>query len=136
MSDEQKFLSHSTLWPVNTHDKKITVYYDGLCNLCSGVMDTVAASSISSTVGHKDISKDELPIGITKEQAMHDVHVIDAEGRMYKGADAVMMIFEQYPHLRWLAAVGRLPGIHLIARGIYRIVEKTRYLLFGRKKVS
>ena len=119
-----------------SQNKKITVYYDGLCNLCSGVMDTVSTSSIGSEVEHKDISKDQLPEGITKEAAMHDVHVIDADGHMYKGADAVIKIFEQYPRLRWLAAIGRLPGIHLLAKGIYRVVEKTRYAIFGRKQVS
>ena len=117
----------------NQQQKKIRVYYDGLCNLCAGIMDNVEKSSKGGIFEHKDITKGELPQGMSLEEAMHDVHVVDEAGRMHKGADAVLKMFEYYPHLTWLATLGRLPGVDLLAAAIYRIIEKTRYWIFGRK---
>jgi predicted DCC family thiol-disulfide oxidoreductase YuxK len=114
---------------------KITVYYDGVCNLCSSLMATVAQSSHGSAFAPVDISGGQLPQGVSKEAAMHDVHVVDAQGRVYKGADAVLKILEQYPRLRFLSSLGRAPASSHIAAGVYRLVEKTRYWIFGRKRV-
>lgn len=63
---------------------------------------------------------------------MRDVHVVDESGNVRKGADAVLFIFERYPRWRFLARVGRLPGVYMLVRGLYRVVEKTRYWIFGR----
>lgn len=115
--------------------QKITVFYDGMCNLCSGLMDTVESSSKGSAFVHADISKGALPQGVTQAEAMRDVHVVDEAGKVHKGADAVLKILEQYPRWRPLVWLGRLPVFNLIAAALYRIVEKTRYWIFGRKHV-
>jgi len=112
---------------------KITVYYDGVCNLCSGLMDTIGTSSKGDAVARVDITKGALPAGVTQQEALHDMHVLDSDGRMYKGADAVLKIMEQYSHLAFLVRLGRMPVLHTIAEGMYRVVEKTRYWIFGRK---
>ena len=114
---------------------KITVYYDGVCNLCSGLMDSVEKSSRGRSFAHADISKGVLPEGVSEEEAMCDVHVVDEHGEMYKGADGVLKILEQYPQWRVVARLGRLPGFRQLAGIAYRIVEKTRYWIFGRKRV-
>ncbi len=115
--------------------QRITVYYDGVCNLCSGLMDTVDKSSHGSSFVHADISQGSLPEGVTQAEAMRDVHVVDQAGRLHKGADAVFNILEQYPRWRLIVWMGRLPVFNLVAAGLYRAVEKTRYWIFGRKHV-
>jgi predicted DCC family thiol-disulfide oxidoreductase YuxK len=112
---------------------KVKIYYDGVCNLCSGLADTIDQSEHGANFSLNDISKDPLPQGVSKEEAMHDVHVVDESGTMYRGADAVLRVLDMYPGFRWIAALGRLPGLHLIAMGVYRVVEQTRYRIFGRK---
>jgi len=114
--------------------KKIHIYYDGMCNLCSGLMDTVENSSKGGAFERIDVTKGKLPPDKTYEQAMRDMHVVDENGQIYRGAQAVLKIFEQYPHLRWIAPIGRLPGFNLFAAGIYRLVAETRYWIFGRKQ--
>ena len=114
---------------------KIYVYYDGVCNLCSGIVGTMSTSSKASAFTPVDISKGILPSGMTKKEAMGDVHIVDENGIMYKGIDAVLKILEQYPNLRTLASLGRLPVIYGILAGVYRVVEKSRYWIFGRKPV-
>lgn len=113
---------------------KVHIYYDGMCNLCSGVMDTVDSSKQADKFEMNDVTKGNLPAGVTYEAAMRDMHVVDESGHVYKGAQAVLKIFEQYPHLRWMAPIGRLPVISLLADGMYRVVAETRYWIWGRKQ--
>ena len=113
---------------------KVQIYYDGVCNLCSGLMDSIDHSEQGTRFELKDAHINPLPEGVTMDAAMRDMYVTDEKG-MYKGADAVIRIMREYPHLKWLAALASLPGFHLLAKGIYRIVEKTRYWIFGRKTV-
>ena len=117
-------------------DKKIHIYYDGVCNLCSGLMDTVEKSSQGAKFERIDVTQGNLPPGKSYREAMHDMHVVDKDGQVYRGAQAVLKIFEQYPHLRWMATIGRVPGMGLVATVLYRIVAETRYWIFGRKQVS
>ena len=115
-------------------EKKITVYYDGMCRGCS-----VAADALSAEPGKMyfvDANKTELPAGITFQDAMHDVYAVDVSGRRYKGAEAVLKILEQYPKWRWLSKLGQLPGMRNIAAMFYRTIAHNRYWLFGRKNVS
>lgn len=114
---------------------KISIYYDGSCNLCSGLTDRIDLSEHGSAFTLTDISKGRLPVGVSKEEAMHDVHVVDQNGRMYRGVDAVLRILEEYPRLRWLAVIGSFPGFRQLFMFMYRIVERTRYSIFGRKKI-
>src|SRR3989344_9282166 len=82
--------AHSTMeWM----EKKITVYYDGMCRGGS-----VAADALSAEPGKMyfvDANKTELPAGITFQDAMHDVYAVDVSGRRYKGDEAVLKILEQ-----------------------------------------
>lgn len=119
----------------NKPEPKVKIYYDGVCNLCAGLAETIDLSKRGSHFALSDISTSILPEGVSKEAAMRDVHVIDEGGKMYRGSDAVMRILREYPHLRWIGIIGSLPGFSLIAMLIYRLVEKTRYWIFGRKTV-
>lgn len=115
--------------------KKVEIYYDGVCNLCAGLADTIDLSDRKDSFELKDISKGHLPQDVDFSEAMHDVHVVDETGAVYQGADAVLKVLEHYPRLKWLAAIGWLPGFHGIAKLTYRVVEETRYWIFGRKTV-
>ena len=95
-------------------------------------MDTVSDSSQKVTIAAHDISKGDLPAGISREAAMRDVHVVDENGHVYRGSEAVLRVFEEYPRLRWIATVGRWPVFRQLAAVTYRIIEKTRYWIFGR----
>lgn len=116
-------------------ENKIHIYYDGVCNLCSSSIGRVASSSKGGLFQATDVTKGTLPKGVDMESAMRDMHV-EADGTLYRGADAVLRIMREYPLLRPFAALGSLPGIHLVARGAYRLLANSRYRIFGKKEVS
>jgi predicted DCC family thiol-disulfide oxidoreductase YuxK len=97
-------------------------------------MGTIATSENGASIAGIDASQGVLPEGVTMADAMHDVHAVDAEGTLHKGIDAVFLVFDQYPYLQWLAKFGRLPGVYLLSKALYRIVEKSRYYIWGRKR--
>jgi predicted DCC family thiol-disulfide oxidoreductase YuxK len=114
--------------------KRITIYYDGTCKLCSSIINDIKKSPQHKNIDHIDAAKGVLPQGVTIKAAMRDVHVMDGEGKLHVGVDGVLKVIEQYPELRFFAKFGRLPGVYFLARGLYRFIEKSRYQVWGRKK--
>ncbi len=110
-------------------EKKITVYYDGSCPLCSAVVHPFDAD----TFDKRDVTKEPLPSHISPEQAQREVHVVDAAGKTYRGVDAVFRILDEQRGWRWLARVGRLPGFHFLAAATYAFVARNRYRFFEKK---
>lgn len=114
-------------------DRKIEIFYDGTCNLCSGMVERIDKSSKKESFEARAVSEEQLPHGIDHEAAMRDVHVVDETGRIYAGAEAVLRILDEYPRLQTLARIGRFPGIKHLLAILYRVVAMTRYRIFGRK---
>ncbi len=99
-----------------------------MCTVFAGAVD---GSSKKEQFFLKDIKNDVLPYGLTREAVEKEIHVVYADGKVYKGAEGILSILEEYPRLRFLAKVGRLPGIRKILPFVYRFVAKNRYFLFG-----
>jgi predicted DCC family thiol-disulfide oxidoreductase YuxK len=106
--------------------KKIPIYYDGTCGLCNGIIGKLEQSSQGENFEPIPIVE-KSPPGVTAAEAWHDVHAIDSNGKMYRGGDAVLFILFQYPRWRWLAAIGKLPGIRQLVSLGYRIVADNRH---------
>jgi predicted DCC family thiol-disulfide oxidoreductase YuxK len=108
-------------------NRKIIVYYDGTCRLCSGIVEKLEQSSQSEKFESVDAAHDELPTSISKKAAMRDVHVVDERGRVYAGADAVLHIIDEYPRWRWVSSIVKLPGMRQLAALGYRVVADNRH---------
>lgn len=65
---------------------------------------------------------------IPKEAFENSVQLIEPDGRVLSGADAVCGVFEFAETMRWLVRLSRLPGIMLLARLCYRFVATHRSL--------
>ena len=113
---------------------KLHVYYDGTCRVCSGFVDTVGASSRGGLFERHDASSETLPSQFSRDEAMHDIHVVDADGEIHRGANAIFRIMDEYTIWRPVALLGRLPGMSFIARVFYRLIAENRYRLFGKLK--
>ena len=109
---------------------KITIYYDGLCGLCSGTIRKIASSSQRQKFEYVDVASGNLPPGIDYSGAMRDVHAVDSTGQLYTGFDAVLKVLDEYPVAKILSRIGRLPGFHRTGRAIYRIVARARFISY------
>jgi predicted DCC family thiol-disulfide oxidoreductase YuxK len=115
---------------------KTRVYYDGLCNLCSGFADGVGRSSKKDQFEFVDANTAELPEGVSREAALQHMYLVEPDGSMYRGSDAYTRTLLKYPRWRWLGHVLMWPGVRQLARGFYWIIACNRRWLFGRKDVS
>lgn len=111
----------------------LTIYFDGTCSLCTAAVGRIGKSGKREQFDLRAVTDSDLPPGKDFTAAMRDVHVVDEGGRIYKGADAVLRVLDEYPHLQTLARIGRFPGIKTLVAILYRVVALTRYHIFGRK---
>jgi predicted DCC family thiol-disulfide oxidoreductase YuxK len=112
----------------------ITVYYDGLCPLCSREIAHYRTKVGDAPVAFVDIMGpefDPVPQGIDPARARQVLHV-QVGPEMRTGIDAAIAMWEAIPAYRWLARLTRLPGIHGVANIGYRVFAGFRpYLRRG-----
>jgi predicted DCC family thiol-disulfide oxidoreductase YuxK len=107
-------------------EKKIEVSYDRVCKMCEGAMSKMAASEQGGKFVRVDVTTGMLPPGRSINDALRNMHVVDADGLIYEGVDGIFRIMDEYPHLKLLSRIGRLPGLHLLSRGVYRLIAAHR----------
>ena len=78
-------------------------------------------------------------LGVTRAAATRAIQLIEPGGQRAEGAEAVFRVLARDPRLRWVARLGRLPGVRAAAALAYRLVARHRRaasrldrLLFGR----
>ncbi len=116
--------------PIN--DRKKTVYYDGSCPMCTLLIKKMDDSSAKGKFDPADITKKSLPQYLTKEQVEKEIHVTDSDGKVYKNAEALLKILEEYPQWKFLATIGQLPILKQVLPIGYRVVAANRHFLFGQ----
>lgn len=91
----------------------LVVLYDGACPLCRREISVYRDLASEDSVEFCDISDEatSLPTGATREQLLARFHVKHADGRMESGARAFIALWARLPYWRWLALIGRLPGV-------------------------
>ncbi len=117
--------------PNQNSDQKKTIYYDGSCPMCTVIMDKVDDSSQKGKFDPKDITKESLPQNFTKQQVEKEIHVIDSDGKVYKNAEAILKILEEYPQWKFLAKIGQLPVIKQLLPIGYKFIAANRQFIFG-----
>lgn len=106
-------------------DTRPTVFYDGGCPVCSREIGHYRKLDTTEQVQWLDIHADPHAVdgsGVTWEDAMARLHVIDRSGRLRSGADAFTVIWDELPGWRWLARTVRtmrLVGLMEWAYGLW-----------------
>jgi len=100
----------------------LTVLYDGSCPLCRREISVYQGLSASEPLSFKDVSNPALvpPAGMAPQALMARFHVQLADGRLESGARAFMALWAVLPGWRWLARLGRLPGMTALMEWSYR----------------
>jgi len=107
-----------------------TVFYDGDCPLCrreiahyrrvdsANRLHWVDAANAADTLAEH---------GLSREQAMAELHVLDGSGRWQRGVDAFLVIWQHLPAYRWLAKLVTVLGLRRPLGYGYRHFAAWRY---------
>ena len=100
----------------------LTVLYDGSCPLCRREISVYRGAHASQPLNFKDVSDPALvpPTGTGVETLMARFHVQHADGRLESGARAFIALWALLPGWRWLARLGRLPGMTPLMEWAYQ----------------
>ena len=103
---------------------KILTFYNGDCPVCRAEIDTYqkmaarTAKPISFFNSVEDAKSLE-PFGIGAADARKRLYVLDRNGQLRGGVDAVIAIWMELPGYRWAFRLASTPGIYHIFAAIY-----------------
>jgi predicted DCC family thiol-disulfide oxidoreductase YuxK len=109
----------------------LTVLYDGACPLCRREIGVYRGLPSSTPVCFADVSDIALPLppGATREQLLARFHVRRGDSQLLSGAQAFLALWAELPGWRWLARVGRVPGVAWVMERVYRLFLRARPML-------
>ncbi|GAM08645.1 putative protein [Geobacter sp. OR-1] len=113
----------------------VQVFYDGSCSLCTAKMAFYREKEKKGRLVFVDISApsfDATLYDMPLAAFMYEMHAIDRWGEVYRGVDAFRVIWQALPSSLWYGLLGTLvslPGIHFLARLVYRTIAGMRKLL-------
>ena len=85
-----------------------TVYFDGLCPVCSREVETYQQLRGGDAINWVDASRcdaAELSTGLDRAYALRRLHVRSADGTLLSGAAAFVEIWRHLPAFAWIARV-------------------------------
>ncbi|WP_144935990.1 thiol-disulfide oxidoreductase DCC family protein [Paenibacillus sp. 32O-W] len=117
--------------------QRLILLYDAHCVLCRRTVDTLSRLEVGSELimlPYQEAEISQLPEGLTLEQLQSQLHVIDEQNEVYRGAEAVCRIMSKVKGWRWIAVLYRIPFLRPLADRIYKWIADNRYKLFGRNE--
>ena len=122
---------------MNGKTNRVTVYYDASCPGC--VRDRrryeAMAGGAAESTEWVDITGREEELrraGIEPRQAMRELHVVDAGGRVHREMDAYILLMQRSFWLKPVGLLIGLPGIKQLLSRIYRWWVDRRLRRTGR----
>lgn len=116
---------------------KNIVLFDGVCNLCNGFIDFVIKRDKSKRIFYSSLQDTQSKtlvneFGIQLEDDFSTIYYY-SEGKIYSESTAILKIFKELsPMYRLIAKVGLVIPT-FIRNGMYKVISKNRYFLFGKK---
>ena len=121
----------------NMDAARLTLFYDGLCPLCSREIAHYRRHTPAGAVHFLDITDpgfDASTYGLDA-QRVHQVMHAKVGDEMRTGVDAFIALWQAIPRYRWLAMVAGWPGVHGLLKVGYRLFARVR-LLWPRRKAG
>ncbi len=111
-----------------SNDGALTVYFDGGCPLCRREVGLYRGLLAASPVAWCDVSKPaaNLPASSDSKLLLARFHVRQADGQLLSGARAFIVLWAELPGWRWLARIGRVPGVAALMELAYRAFLRFR----------
>lgn len=117
---------------------QVQVYYDGLCHLCSREIEHYKKMSGSHRIRFVDITSsrfDAAAEGLDPQAIHRSLHARDADGRVWTGVDAFLVIWSELDLLRRIVPVASAWPVKRILEAGYVVFAKIRPAL-PRKSCS
>jgi predicted DCC family thiol-disulfide oxidoreductase YuxK len=104
----------------------LTVWYNTKCPVCNAGIDwqrsRLVRAARSGAIEFRDINLEPMALmrfGANLDDVRRRLHGVDADGRLYVGADCGIAIWLRTPGDAWLGRIMGLPGIRQVARAGY-----------------
>lgn len=114
------------------------VFYDGGCGLCAAEIRHYAHLDRAGAIEWVDISRDQVllnALGVTCDQAMQRLHVLDRNGLLCDGVCAFLAIWTVLPYYHLLARVVRSTRMIPVLEQVYQPFAAWRYRRRMKSKV-
>jgi len=98
-------------------ERKTTVYYDGLCLVCSAEINHYKRRNVDDRVAFVDICAagfDPAKEGLDPRLIHKIMHVRRRDGTMATRVEAFIEIWENFPGYRWAARVARWKPVRFV----------------------
>src|SRR5262249_31143581 len=106
------------------------VLYDGYCNFCTAQsrnLLALARPGAIELVNFQEPGALERFPGISFDACMEAMHLVTADGRVYRGFEAAVQAVATRPVLGQVASLYYLPGVRQLCDGVYQLVAAYRY---------
>ena len=107
------------------------IFFDGDCPLCKREIEFYKSIEPPQTFEWRNLWEPgaiHQDSGFNKTDAMKSLHVLDTAGRLHTGVDAFAKIWDQFPKLRWLSILIKLPVVYQLACAGYACFARLRLL--------
>lgn len=111
------------LWPVQ-------VFYDGDCSICRRQARQWMAEDRRDRLEFVDIADPGFraeTYGLDPEDVQQSIHVKTADGRVFRGIDAVRVVWTAFPKMWGAALVSGLPGLRGLLEYGYQTLARRRH---------
>lgn len=113
---------------------ELRTFYNGACPVCHAGMTEYRRRSDAAGLPLAFCDAAQNPgeaaaHDVTPEQALRRLYAVDGEGRLYRGFDAMLAVWQRVPRTRWLArsfgnratkGVSAWLYEHVVSAGLYR----------------
>ena len=106
------------------------IIFDDYCSMCSKEINYYKSISNQNRFRWCDLNGESQLLkqfNISRKEALMALHAIDENGKIYKGIDAFIIIWQELAYWKILAEIIRLPIVNQIAKFLYKRFAVWRY---------
>ncbi|MCF6190250.1 MAG: DUF393 domain-containing protein [Cocleimonas sp.] len=128
-------------YPNTISDKpKAVCFHDGECPLCNIEIKAMQKMDKNKVIHWVDISRDKQALdaaGISYQQAMDNIHVLDDEQKMITGVKGFLVLWQHLPYYRRIVPfIQKVPFLLSTMEAAYRLFARYRLKITGRMQQS
>jgi predicted DCC family thiol-disulfide oxidoreductase YuxK len=119
---------------------KLAILYDGSCDMCRASLDGIRQFDNSGKMEPLDLHLEEVRAKFPElklENLLEELHAVDENGRVYRGARAINEILRRQNGLKgYLAYLWYIPGYAWVADRQYKRIAASRYARDSRGRLK